>query len=103
MLDGRAKYSFPLDEDRSSQRVVMAQSQISVSALLSTPFKTELRSLVEQGGGFPHSCRRRSSQLQSHVMRHVTASPYPAVTGARNVHKGGSRHSRHPARRQAAG
>src|SRR6516165_11832927 len=44
------------------------------------------------GARVPHSCRRRSSQLQSHVMRHVTASPYPAVTHARNVHKGGSRH-----------
>jgi hypothetical protein len=79
MLDGLAKYSIPFDEDRSSQRVVMAPSQISVLALwVSTPFKTELRSLVEQrsvaGARFPHSCRRRSSQLQSHVMTHVTAS-----------------------------
>ena len=70
-------------------------------AMVSTPFKTELRPLIEHrsvdGARFPHSCRRRSSQLQSHVMTHVTASPYPAVTGARNVHKGGSRHMRHPA------
>ena len=42
----------------------MAPSQITVSALwVSTPFKTDLRSLVEHrsvpGARFPHSCRRR--------------------------------------------
>src|SRR5262245_6363394 len=106
MLDELAKYSFPFDEDRSSQRLVMVPSQTSVSALwMSTPFKTGLRPLVEHrlvaGARFPHSCRGRSSQLQSHVMTHVDDKLYPEVTRACNVHKGGPV-TCHPARRQAA-
>jgi hypothetical protein len=79
MLDGRAKYSFPLDEDRSSQRVVMAPSQISVSALLSTPFKTELRSLVERGRGF---------LIRVVVVAAQSGSPFQPSRAMRNVHKG---------------
>jgi hypothetical protein len=52
MLDGLAKYGF--DEDRSSQRWVMAPSQVSVSAQwVSTSFETDsqIAGTASFGGG----------------------------------------------------
>jgi hypothetical protein len=84
MLDGLTKYSFPFDEDRSSQRVVMAPSQISVSALwVSTPFKTELRSLIEH-----LRWPARGFLIRVVVVAAQSGSPFQPSRAMRNVHKG---------------